>query len=145
VGTVRLSGNATANAITIADAEWGYSGGRMSVLRIEGRGEARLTFKGPFPAERYSQVIARVRRVKGRPASIVAEWVGTGQTRGEATASGALVRDQAASRSWEILSLPLSDSAAWSQLASVEKLTLRVQLDGKQSDAVDIDFVVLAP
>jgi len=142
VSAVLLSGEATANALSILDDEWGYGGGQVRVMRVTGRGEVRLTFTGPFMAERYSQVVARVRRVKGRPAAITAEWVAPGQRRAE---SEALVRDQAASKSWEILTLPLADLPAWTQLSSVETLSLRIQLDGGQSDAVDIDFVVLAP
>jgi hypothetical protein len=145
VRAVRLSGEATATGLSIPDDEWGYSGGQARVLRIAGRGEARLTFTGPFSAERYSQIVVRVRRVQGRPAVITAEWIPSGQTRAEAAQSGALVRDQAASKSWEILTLPLADLQAWNQIATVDKLTLRIQLDGGQSDAVDIDFVVLAP
>ena len=140
-----VSGEATARALTLPDDEWGYSGGQMKALRVEGRGEALLTFKGPFTAERYSQLIARVRRVTGRPATITAEWMAPGQTRRESAQAGVLVRDQAASKAWEILSLPLSDLPGWKQLGSVDRLTLRIQLDGGPSDAVDIDFVVLAP
>lgn len=117
----------------------------MKVLRVEGRGEAILTFKGPFTAERYSQLVARVRRVKGRPATITAEWTTPGQTRRDSAQAGTLVRDQAASKAWEILSLPLSDLPAWKRLGSVDRLTLRIQLDGGPTDVVDIDFVVLAP
>ena len=140
-----ISGSATASALTLPDDEWGYSGGQMKVLRVEGRGEAILTFKGPFTAERYSQLVARVRRVKGRPATITAEWTTPGQTRRDSAQAGTLVRDQAASKAWEILSLPLSDLPAWKRLGSVDRLTLRIQLDGGPTDVVDIDFVVLAP
>ena len=140
-----ITGEATATIVSLPDEEWGYGGGRMNVLRVEGRGEARLTFRGLFAAERYSQLIARVRRARGRPAAIRAEWMAPGQARREAAQAGALVRDRAASKTWEIVTLPLSESPGWTQLGTVDRLTLRIQLDGGPSDAVEVDFVVLAP
>ena len=140
-----VSGDAKGYAITLPDGEWGYSGGQVRALRLEGRGEALLTLSGPFDAERYSQVVARVRRVQGRPAIITAEWAGSGKSRSDTAATAPLVRDGAASRSWEILTLPLSDLPSWKQVGTVDRLVLKVRLDGGPLDAVDLDFVVLAP
>lgn len=137
-GAARITGAGSATAVTLPDEEWGYSGGSLRALRIEGSGEVRLHLEGPFITERYSQVVARVRRARGRPAGITAEW-------GAAGAAGALVRDRLASKSWEILTLPLSDLPGWHQVRSADRLTLKLQLDGGQGDAVDLDFVILAP
>jgi hypothetical protein len=137
-----LSGNATAAAVSVADEEWGYSGGQVRALRIAGQGEVRLALEGPFDTGRFSQVIARVRRAKGRLATITAEWAESGTGLAQ---SGALARDHLASRGWEILVLPLSELPAWTQLGSVDRVTLTLQLDGGPGDAVDLDFVVLAP
>jgi len=144
VRAIEISGDADARAIILPDDEWGYSGGAVRALRIEGRGNVRVTLKGPFTTERYSQLIARVRRVRGRPAVMTAEWAASGSTSPESVA-GALVRDLAASRLWEILALSLSDSPAWQQAGTVDRITLSIQLDGGSADAVDLDFVVLAP
>jgi hypothetical protein len=46
---------------------------------------------------------------------------------------------------WEIVTLPLAEIPEWNQLGSVDRLMLTVRLDGGQGDAVDLDFVVLAP
>jgi len=142
-GDAELSGDATGAAVTLPDDEWGYSGGKVRALRIAGRGEARITFKGPITTARYSQIVARVRRAKGRPATLTAEWKGPGQTAAKQT--GALIRDRAATKSWEIMALPLADLPAWNQVGSLDRLTLTVRLDGGPGDAVDLDFVVLAP
>lgn len=142
---VEVSGDVTVSSRTLPDDEWGYSGGRMNALRLEGRGEVRLTFRGPFVAERYSQLVARVRRVRGGPAAITAEWLPPGQTRRDAGQEGALVRDRVASRSWEILTLPLEGVPAWEKLSSVDRLTLRIHMDRGTADALDFDFLVLAP
>lgn len=115
----------------------------MRVLRVEGRGEVRLTLKGPFVTERYSQLLARVRRSRGRPSMIAVEWLAPGQTGGGAGQEGSMVRDRIASRSWEVLALPL-EAAAWDRLGTVGQVTLRIQLDGA-ADGVDLDFLVLAP
>ena len=141
VGSVEISGAARATAVTLPDDEWGYSGGRVHALKVEGRGEARLTFRGPFATGNYSQIIARVRRTMGRPATLTAEWTGPGETR----AIGALLRDRAASKAWEIVTLGLTDLPAWNQLQTVDKLTFTLGLDGGPGDALDLDFVVLAP
>ena len=142
-GAAPVTGDGAATGLILPDEEWGYSGGSLRALRIEGRGEVGLTLEGPFIAERYSQVIARVRRAKGRPATIRAEWGAPGES--IAGQSSELVRDRLASRTWEILTLPLSDLPGWKQLRSVDRLTLKLQLDGGQGDAVDLDFVILAP
>jgi len=140
---VEIAGSGSARVMTLSDDEWGYSGGSMRVLRVEGRGEVRLTLKGPFATERYSQLLARVRRAQGKPSVIGAEWVAQGQaTRGPGQ-EGTMVRDRVASKSWEVLALAL-ESGAWDNLGTVGQITLRLQLDGA-ADAVDLDFVVLAP
>ena len=140
-----VSSNVLATAVSLPDEEWGYAGGQLRALRVSGQGEARLTFRGPFTSERYAQVLARVRRVRGRPATITAEWATPGQQRQDAGQVGALVRDPFASRSWEIVTLPLSDHPRWKQLGTVDRLTLVIRLDGGPDDAVDLDFVILAP
>jgi hypothetical protein len=145
VGSTEVTGAARATAVTLPDDEWGYSGGRVRALRVEGQGEAVLTLRGPFDTERYSQVVARVRRVRGRPAVITTEWAAASQARPDPGRSAALVRDRTASRSWEILTLPLSDVPSWKQVGTVDRLALRIRLDGGPADAVDLDFVVLAP
>ena len=137
-----VTGEAAATAVTLPDEEWGYSGGKVRALRVEGRGEARIVFRGPIATAKYSQIVARVRRAQGRAATLTAEWSGPGQAK---RGAGALVRDDVASKSWEIVTLPLAEIAAWNQLGSVDRLTLTVRLDGGPGDALDLDFVVLAP
>ncbi|HKP29576.1 MAG TPA: hypothetical protein VJU15_09230 [Gemmatimonadales bacterium] len=139
---VEVSGDVIASAVTQPDEEWGYSGGKVRALRVEGRGEARIVFRGPIATGKYTQIVARVRRAHGRAATLTAEWSGPGQAN---RGGGALIRDVVASKSWEIVTLPLTDLPAWNQLGSVDRMTLTVRLDGGQGDALDLDFVVLAP
>ena len=140
---VDVTGDAAATLVTIPDDEWGYAGGRLTALRVQGRGEIRITLKADVVTERIAQLVVRARRVSGRPATITADWAGPGTVNGDET--GSLVRDRIGSKQWEILTLDLADAASWQRQSRVDRISLRIVFDGGGPDTVDLDFAILAP
>ncbi|HET9515061.1 MAG TPA: hypothetical protein VFO95_14105, partial [Gemmatimonadales bacterium] len=82
---------------------------------------------------------------RGRPASVTAEWLGETPTGTQVVRQATMAQYSISAHDWEMLHLDLREAGAWKELRSVRRFSLVFSFDGGPADAVDLDFVILAP
>jgi hypothetical protein len=142
---VQLSGDGVMELVTVADEDWGYADGNLEAIRIRGQGRVSLTFELPVDPARIDQAVVRARRARGRPASVTAEWLGETPTGTQVIRQATMTSHSISAHDWEMLHLDLREAGAWKELRSVRRFSLVFSFDGGPADAVDLDFVILAP
>jgi hypothetical protein len=139
---VEVLGAASSALVEVKDEDWGYTDGRLSALRLEGKGLVRLGFSLPVEPARIDQAVIRARRVRGRGAGFQAAWFADDISSGSPLVE--LARHSVTARDWEVLTLDLRDRMDWKDLRRVNRFELQVDL-GSTPGAVELDFVILAP
>ena len=121
--------------VTEPDSAWGYSGGAVRMLRLEGAGVIRITLAVPAESEsEYNELIARVRFSQSQPTTTVGRF-GDGPP-------AARPDTERQNATWRILRWRLNQLREAGMLGDRVVLTFDV---GVRPQRIDIDFVVMAP
>lgn len=144
--TVNGPGLEGVEAVSLPDTDWGYADGTVGALRVTGRGVVHVRLPLDGSAVDYDQVTIRLRSPRAAAVTPRATLGWQKAPDGSIPEGGAAALPVKYRKGgWEVRLLDLRPEAQWKAAGRLRFVILNLDLGTGPPQAVDIDFVAIAP